>query len=192
MKKYILAAVFALVASSAVAGEYVNASVGSTSTNAQRSNVLVAAYGTNFDSWNVEGRVAMVEGETINGLGNFVEGRVRYNFSDVVGVKPWVRATLGDQLRTTAGDRAYLGGEAGVGVQCTENLRSDLSIARKVTLGNPVVNQGADQTSFTLGAAYALSEKNSIGASYTHAIGNVGTVSMTGASAVLVSFNHSL
>lgn len=190
MKKYILAAMLTLVAGTAFAGEYVGATVGSTQTTAgQRSNVVVATYGQKFDQVSVEGRVAAVQGASVHGLTDFVEARARYDFSDVAGFTPWVRATLGDQIRSTVGSRAYVAVEPGVGYQISDALRADASVARTVTTGRSV---GAHQTSYTVGASYAFSAKNSLGVDYTHVIGNEGSVSMTGKDAVLVSFNHSL
>jgi len=193
MKKYVLAVVLALVAGSAIADEYVGVGVGSTRTTdvagtSTRSNYGVVTLGQNIGQFAVEGRVAVKETATTNALGDFVEARARYNFADVVGVKPWVRVSVGEQF-TGAADHAYVGVEPGVGYQFTPTLRGDVSIARAVTTAHVA---GADATTGEVGVSYALTTATSVGVNYSHAINQTGTVSQLGTSAVVVSFNHSL
>ncbi len=195
MKKYVIAALFALVAVSAQAGEYVGVSAGSLRSDSQpRSNIGAVTFGESLGSLSVEGRVAAVEVASTNALSNFVEARARYDFADLFGVKPWVRVTVGEQFvgqgQGQGGDRSYAGVEPGVGYQFTSALRGDVSVARTVTISH-VAN--ADQTAGTVGVTYALTSATSVGVSYAHVIGKVpGTVGQTGANSVVVGFSHSL
>lgn len=160
MKKVLFAIIMAISASVANAGEYLGVTFGNgtdTKTD-QHSGLATVTYGQTNGAWDVEGRAGTVRQARTATNDNFVEGRVRYNWT-FDKIKPWVRGTFGDQINNGMGQYTYWGVEPGVGFQFTPTFRIDGSYLRRQAITNSVND---DRKTWIAAATFDLDKRNSL------------------------------
>lgn len=172
MKKVILAAVLAIAATTSIAGEYVGIEAGVITnqlTNNLRTNFTTVTYGQRFESVDVEGRMTTTKTETATSNtftnGSAMDIRAKYTFDSVLGVKPFVRGTIGEQFSVPGKyNTEFWAIEPGVAYRVSPSVFAEVSGSRQEYFDQTLSSSA--NTVYAVKVGYAIDPKNFIGVKY--------------------------
>lgn len=130
--------------------------------------------GAKNGSWQYSGRVGWSQASWGNGsMTNQLEGRLRYNFSPVTGLKlkPYTQLRLGEQIKTGS-HFSYYAVDLGLGTPITKTFELDFTYRYRNAFDTA---NNFETNRYGIEGKFALTSKDSIGIRYTQSYGDSET-----------------
>jgi len=175
MKKFLLSFAMILAAGTSLAADPYFQFVNSWQENRDTKADSIApemVVGVKDGNWQYSGKAQFSQAEWGNGtITNSVEGRLRYNFNPVSGLKPWSQLRLGDQIKSNS-NFTYYALDLGLTAPVTKAFDLDFTYRYR----NAFDTANNFQTNrYGVEGKLKITAKDAVGVRYTQSYGDSNT-----------------